>query len=103
MAGKIVWTNKAKLELIDILQYWVIRNKSNKYVSLFMEEGNVLMTGIARSSNYEFVITERKIAAPLFSAYGQSTLTNFKATFDGDNKILLGNKGSEGSYLRVVE
>ncbi len=31
MAQKIVWTQKAKRELIDILQYWVDRNKSNTF------------------------------------------------------------------------
>ena len=31
MAQKIVWAQKAKRELIDILQYWVDRNKSNTF------------------------------------------------------------------------
>lgn len=29
MAKKVVWTKKAKKELIDILTYWMERNKSN--------------------------------------------------------------------------
>lgn len=29
MASKIVWTKRAKLELIDIFEYWNNRNKSN--------------------------------------------------------------------------
>jgi len=31
MAQKIVWTQKAKRELLQILQYWIVRNKSNTY------------------------------------------------------------------------
>lgn len=31
MAQKIVWTVKAKNELIDILEYWIYRNKSNSF------------------------------------------------------------------------
>lgn len=31
MAKKIIWTNKAKRELIDILKYWIERNKSNTF------------------------------------------------------------------------
>lgn len=29
MAKEIVWTNKAKRELKEILEYWIIRNHSN--------------------------------------------------------------------------
>ncbi|TXF79430.1 type II toxin-antitoxin system RelE/ParE family toxin [Chryseobacterium sp.] len=31
MADKIIWTFKAKQELIEILQYWIDRNKSNSF------------------------------------------------------------------------
>lgn len=31
MAKQIVWTVKAKNELIDILEYWINRNKSNSF------------------------------------------------------------------------
>lgn len=31
MAGKIIWSARAKSELIEILQYWIDRNKSNAY------------------------------------------------------------------------
>lgn len=33
MAEKIIWTVKAKKELIEILQYWIERNKSNNFSS----------------------------------------------------------------------
>lgn len=31
MAQQIIWTKKAKKELIDILQYWINRNNSNTF------------------------------------------------------------------------
>ncbi|PWH85068.1 hypothetical protein DIT68_10530 [Brumimicrobium oceani] len=79
----------------------VTKLNDDKYVNMFMEKGDKLLSAIKRNSNFEFVITEKKIAAPLFSAYGQSTTTEFKAVFSGTNKILLGNNGSDGTYLKV--
>lgn len=73
----------------------------DKYVKLFMEVGDKIVSGIKRNSNFEFVITEKKIAAPLFSAYGQSTSTEFVATFESKDKILLGNNGTQGKYIRI--
>lgn len=73
----------------------------DKYVAMFMEEGDKFLSGVTRNSNYEFVISEKKIAAPLFSAYGQSTTQEFTATFNGNDTILLGNNGSEGAYIRI--
>lgn len=31
MAKRIIWTGKAKNELIEILKYWINRNKSNSF------------------------------------------------------------------------
>lgn len=73
----------------------------DKYVKLFMEVGDKIVSGIKRNSNFEFVISEKKIAAPLFSAYGQSTSTEFVATFESKDKILLGNNGTQGKYIRI--
>lgn len=73
----------------------------DKYVKMFMEVGDKIVTGIKRNSNFEFVISEKKIAAPLFSAYGQSTSTEFVATFESKDKILLGNNGIQGKYIRI--
>jgi len=73
----------------------------DKYVKMFMEVGDKIVIGIKRNSNFEFVISEKKIAAPLFSAYGQSTSTEFVATFESKDKILLGNNGTQGKYIRI--
>ena len=73
----------------------------NKYVLMFMEKGDKFISSIKRKSNFEFTVNEIKIASPLFSAYGQSTTAEFKATFDGKDKIMLGNNGSSGFYTRI--
>lgn len=73
----------------------------NKYVQMFMEVGDPFVTEIKRTSNYEFIISEKKIAAPLFSAYGQSTTSEFEAEFNDKNELLLGKKGGKGKYIRV--
>lgn len=79
----------------------VTKLNDNKYVMMFMENGDKFISSIKRKSNFEFTINEIKIAAPLFSAYGQSTTAEFKATFDGKDKIMLGNNGSSGFYTRI--
>ncbi len=73
----------------------------NKFVNLFMEVGDQFLTNIKRHSNFEFQITEKKIAAPLFAAYGQSTNAEFTVTFENKNTILLGNQGGDGKYIRI--
>jgi hypothetical protein len=79
----------------------VSKLNENKFVLMFMEVGDKFVSGIRRNSNFEFVLSEKKIAAPLFSAYGQGTTTSFDVTFDGKDKILLGEEGNSGTYIRV--
>lgn len=47
MAYKIIWTSKAKNELIEILQYWINRNQSNtfsiKLNALITKEVNLIL------------------------------------------------------------
>jgi hypothetical protein len=85
----------------DTFSGTVSKLNDNKYVQMFMEEGDKFVSGIRRNSNFEFVLSEKKIAAPLFSAYGQGTTVSFDVTFDGKNQILLGEKGTSGIYVRV--
>ena len=79
----------------------ITKLNSNKYVLLFAEMGDIIVSDIERKSNFEFTINEKKIAAPLFSSYGQATGTSLSAVFESNDKILLGNKGSEGEYARI--
>ena len=71
----------------------VTKLNDNKYVQMFMSVGDILVAGIKRKSNFEFEISEKKIAAPLFSQYGQSTTVKCNAQFESIDKITLGESG----------
>lgn len=83
----------------------VIKLNNNKYVELFLSEGDEWVKSIRRNSNFEFVITELKLAAPLFAIYGNSKTKEWNAVFK--NKDCFGiseNKNPEKSsieYCRV--
>ncbi len=83
----------------------VIKINDNKYVQLFLSEGDQWVKSIKRNSNFEFVVTELKLAAPLFSLYGNSKTKEWNAVFK--NKDCFGiseNKNPEKStieYCRV--
>lgn len=83
----------------------VVQLNDNKYVQLFLSEGDEWVRSIKRSSNFEFVISELKLAAPLFALYGNSTTKEWNVVFK--NKDCFGiseNKNPERSsieYCRV--
>lgn len=79
----------------------VSKLNDNKYVQLFMEVGDKFVSGIKRNSNFEFVLSEKRIAAPLFSSYGQSTTDEFKVRFKDKNTIVLGANGTGGRYEKL--
>lgn len=65
----------------------IIKLNDNKFVRLFLSEGDQWVKDIRRTSNYEFVITEKKIAAPLFSVYGNSTSKEWNSVFKNEDCI----------------
>ena len=51
MAKEITWTIKAKNELIDILEYWINRNKSSSFsirLNTLIEEQVTLIAGFPK-------------------------------------------------------
>lgn len=82
-------------------------NKLNnkKYIKMFASIGDIWIGEISRSSNYQFKITEKRIAYELFSLYGLSTKHEFKAVFIDKNTIGISDDGnpSESSirYKRI--
>ena len=84
----------------------VISLNDNKYVKMFVELNDTWVTGIRRTSNYEFRLTEKKIASALFSIYGMETTKEYTVEFIDKNTIGLGtgdSKPTESSikYIRV--
>ena len=79
----------------------VLEINSNKYVNLFLETGDVLVSNIKRSSNFQFRLTEMKIGAVLFSTYGLDTSKEFKLEFIDDNTIGLSSGNSDPLKSKV--
>ena len=79
----------------------VVRLNTNKYVQLFMESGDIFISNIERKSNFEFIFKIKKIAAPLFSSYGEKTTIEHTVTFEGEDKIMIGKNGEFGVLSRL--
>ena len=73
----------------------VISLNDNKYVKMFVEINDTWVTGIRRTSNYEFRLTEKKIGSDLFSIYGLETTNEYKVEFIDENTIGLGTGDSK--------
>ena len=85
----------------DKLKGKISKLNDNKYVQMFMEKEDNFIKKIKRYSNTEFDLTERKIAAPLFSIYGESTSNKVQVHFHHKDTIYIGEKGNKGKYIRV--
>lgn len=86
----------------------VVALNDNKYVKMFVGPNDTWFSGISRSSNYEFKLTEKKIGSALFSLYGLETTTEYKAQFIDNNTIGLATGNSDPSessikYVRIVK
>ena len=73
---------------------------------MFATPNDVWVSEITRSSNYQFRLTERKIARELFGMYGLSTSNNFKAEFIDNDTIGLSGEGKDPKnatikYVRI--
>ncbi|WP_066627882.1 hypothetical protein [Labilibacter marinus] len=79
----------------------VVKLNENKYVEMFMELNDVWISEIQRSSNYEFLLTEKKIAKELFSLYGISSSNDFKVEFIDTNKFGLAKNNSDPTKSEV--
>ena len=86
----------------------IVKLNDNKLIKMFADTGDVWVSDISRSSNFQFRVTERKIARDLFSVYGLSTSQEFRTEFIDDNTVGLGTDSSDPEkatiiYKRVVE
>ena len=86
----------------------VIKLNDNKYVKMFVEVDDIWVTGIKRSSNFQFVLTEKKIASDIFGLYDLGTTKDFNVQFINDQGIGLeaGSKDPTKSkirYKRIAE
>ena len=61
----------------------------NKYVNLFVEKGDLWVSGIKRKSNFEFSLSEKRIGSALFAQYGQETTDTYSVQFIDKNTFAL--------------
>ncbi len=79
----------------------ITKLNEDKLVQMFMEEGDKLITGVKRLSNFEFEMSEKKIASKLFAEYDQSTTVKYKVEFEGLDRIVVMEAGAKKVFVRV--
>lgn len=79
----------------------IVSINENKYVKLFVEEGDNWISNISRTSNNGFNITERKVGHQLFTLYGQETSKEYRAMFLNKNTLLLGGKNLKPANAKI--
>ena len=74
---------KIRIEKTDKKEFVgkIVAINEDKYVKMFVDSADLWVTDIKQSSNFEFRLTEKKIASELFALYGQDTKTEFKVQF----------------------
>ena len=80
----------------------IFKLNDNKIVKMFADTSDIWVSEIKRSSNFEFRLTERRIARDLFSLYGISTSQEFKVEFIDDNTIGLGSDSSDPQSSSII-
>jgi hypothetical protein len=80
----------------------ILRLNDNKFIKMFADSNDVWVSEIRRTSDFEFKLTEKKIAKDLFSLYGLSTSQEYKAEFIDDNTIGLGMDNSDPLQSSLV-
>ena len=80
----------------------IFKLNDNRLVKMFAENGNTWVSEITRSSNYQFRLTEKKLAKDLFSMYGLPTSQEFKIEFIDDNTIGLGTDNSDPQNATII-
>ena len=85
----------------------ITKLNDNKYVKLFLDSNFVIIPAIERRSNFQFVVTEKKIGSDLFSLYGMDTDVKLQAQFINNNTIVLSSDPSStsfgGSKVRLIK
>lgn len=84
----------------------VSKLNDNKYIQLFSTNNDVWVSEISRRSNYQFRLTEKKIARELFALYGLSSSNEFKVEFIDKDIIGLSGEGKDPKnatirYVRI--
>lgn len=80
----------------------IFKLNDNKLVQLFANSNDIWVSGIERKSNFEFALTEKKMAKDLFSLYGLSTSQEFKVEFFNKNAFGLAIENSKPLNSKII-
>ena len=80
----------------------IFKLNDNKFVKLLVDSGGTWISEIKRSSNYEFKLTEKKIAGELFSSYGLSSSQEYRVQFIDDNTIGLAVENPDPQTSTII-
>ena len=80
----------------------IVKLNDHELIKLFADSSDVWVSDVSRSSNFQFRLTERKIARDLFSLYGLSTSQEFRTEFIDDNTIGLGADNADPQQSSIV-
>jgi hypothetical protein len=72
----------------------IVQMNNNKFVRLFVDSNAVWVSGIERTSNFQFRLKENKIGKELFSVYDLPTSTEFDVQFIDENTFALAKEKS---------
>jgi len=92
-----------KIEGKDKFRGKIIKLNDNKYVQLFVSEGDVIITNIKRFSNFKFEFTQKRVAAELMSIYEVETSDKFEVQFGSKNNIVSANNEEKVLFKKVSE
>jgi hypothetical protein len=96
--------NGIQIEITEIENNFVgkvIKLNDEKIIKMFVEVGDIWVLDIKRNSNFEFTLTEKRIASQLFGLYGQSTTESFQVQFIDKNTIALAKEGKDPKNSKV--
>ncbi len=80
----------------------LIKLNQNKLVNLFCDTNTIIISSIARKSNFQFIVKEKLIASELFSSYNISSEKNIEAEFKSENTIILKKSESKIPLFKLI-
>lgn len=80
----------------------IVKLNEHKLIKMFVDSNDVWISSISRKSNYQFKLTEKKIARELFSLYGLSSSQEFSVEFIDDNTFGLSKGGADPKVSEVL-
>ncbi len=73
----------------------IVKLNDNKFVKMFADLNDVWVSGISRSSNFKFQLTEKRIGRQLFSLYGLGSSDKYNVEFIDEDSFGLAEGNSD--------